>query len=124
MEKVLNKRQIGSKYEELAAAYLVKKGYKIIEKNYHAGRYGELDIIAEDEEGTLVICECKYRSKSKWQDPSAAVDVKKQRQICRTALYYCMKRGYGVEHPCRFAVIAIYGDESIRHIENAVEFRR
>ena len=81
-------------------------------------------IIAEDEEGTLVICECKYRSKSKWQDPSAAVDVKKQRQICRTALYYCMKRGYGVEHPCRFDVIAIYGDESIRHIENAFEFRR
>ena len=38
MEKVLNKRQIGSKYEELAAAYLVKKGYKIIEKNYHARR--------------------------------------------------------------------------------------
>lgn len=122
MGTAFNKRQIGSRYEERAAVYLEKKGYRIVEKNYHAGRYGELDLIAEDKEGTLVVCECKYRSKDGCGDPLSAVDFRKQRQICRTALYYCMEHGYGMEHPCRFDAIAIYGDGRIRHIENAFAF--
>lgn len=52
-----------------------------------------------------------------------AVDVRKQRRICKTALYYFVKHGYGMDTACRFDVIAIYGDNSIRHIENAFEFQ-
>ena len=52
-----------------------------------------------------------------------AVDVRKQRRICKTALYYLAKHGYGMDTSCRFDVIAIYGDNSIRHIENAFEFQ-
>ncbi len=124
MKTVYNKRQIGSKYEELAAVYLTEHGYKIIEKNFHAGRYGELDLIAEDKDGTLVICECKYRSENAYGDPLMAVDKRKQRQICRTTLFYFGRHGYGMEHPCRFDVIAVYGNERILHIKNAFEFQR
>ena len=113
---------MGSKYEEAAASYLKSKGYRILDRNYHAGRFGELDLIAKDKDGTLVICECKYRSDNEYGDPLAAVDYKKQRQISRTTLHYCMKHGYSMEKPIRFDVIAIYGDETIKHIENAFEY--
>lgn len=80
-------------------------------------------MVAKDKNGTLVICECKYRSGTSYGDPLTAVDAKKQRQICRTTLHYCMMHGYSTQNPIRFDVIAIYGDETIRHIENAFEFR-
>ena len=55
-----NKRTVGSRYEEEAAAFLQKQGFQILEKNYR-DRYGEIDIIAK-ENGYLVFVEVKYRS--------------------------------------------------------------
>ena len=43
-----NNRQIGSKYEQLAADYLKKQGYCIVERNYYTP-YGEIDIIAQQD---------------------------------------------------------------------------
>lgn len=121
-KKYYNKRQLGSFYEQQAVDYLKAKGYSILERNFHAGRSGEIDIIAQDVEGTLVICECKYRTDTASGDALEAVDWRKQRQICKTTLYYYTRHGYGMEHPCRFDVIALYGDGTITHIENAFEF--
>ena len=54
-----NKRQVGTEKETLAAEYLEKKGYFIIEKNYRV-RQGEIDLIARD--GVcIVFVEVKYR---------------------------------------------------------------
>jgi putative endonuclease len=117
-----NKRSIGSKYEKIAADYFIQKGYTILEQNYHAGKYGEIDLILKDRQGTLVICECKYRTKNAWGDPLEAVDYRKQKQISKTTLFYYRQKGYGVDHPCRFDVIAIYGDGKIVHVENAFDF--
>lgn len=55
----MNKREIGSGYEEMAAAYLIEQGYKIVARNF-SGRRGEIDIIARDGE-YLVFVEVKYR---------------------------------------------------------------
>ena len=55
----MNKREIGSGYEEMAAAYLIEQGYKIVVRNF-SGRRGEIDIIARDGE-YLVFVEVKYR---------------------------------------------------------------
>ncbi len=117
-----NNRKLGSKYEDIAVDYLCGKGYKILDRNFHAGRYGELDIIAMDPYKTLVIFECKYRYNQKYGDPLEAVDYRKQRQICHTTMYYFMKKGYGTDKSCRFDVLAVYGDGTIKHIENAFEF--
>lgn len=118
-----NRRQIGSQYEQVAAEYLQEHGYKILEKNYHAGRYGELDIIAQDYDGLLVICECKYRSRNALGSPLDAVDWRKQQKICRCTLFYYKKCGYGLDHSCRFDVIAISGNGTVEHIKNAFDFR-
>lgn len=55
-----NKRQVGTEKENLAAEYLKKKGYFIIEKNYRV-RQGEIDLIARDSM-CIVFIEVKYRA--------------------------------------------------------------
>ncbi len=113
-----NKRKIGTFYEEQAADYLAAKGYRIIESNYR-NRYGEIDLIAVDGNGLLVMIEVKYRSSSCCGDPLEAVDGRKQKRICRTTLWYYKERGYALDTPCRFDVIGIYGNGRIHHVEDA-----
>ncbi len=38
--------QIGKQYEEKAKEFLIKNKYKIIESNFYAKKFGEIDIIA------------------------------------------------------------------------------
>ena len=68
-------------------------------------------------------CEVKYRSGPGYGDPLEAVDPYKQKKICRTMMYYYSRHGYGGDTPCRFDVIAVYGDHTIKHLQNAFEFR-
>jgi len=43
----MNRRAEGTRGEDLAAAYLERSGYRIIERNYRFER-GEIDLIARD----------------------------------------------------------------------------
>lgn len=117
----MNKRRIGAEWETAAARYLEEHGYRIIKRNYR-NRYGEIDIIAECG-NILVFAEVKYRSAEAYGDPLEAVDIHKQRRICKAALYYYSGYDHGWNRPCRFDVIAIYGDGTIHHVENAFEFQ-
>ncbi|MDD6406383.1 MAG: YraN family protein [Clostridiales bacterium] len=112
-------RRKGSDYEKMAADYLMKKGYTILDMNYRIS-YGEIDIVASCD-GVLVFVEVKYRSNSRNGTPAEAVDVRKQRQISRVALTYLGKKGYGTDIPVRFDVITILGSD-ISHIENAFSY--
>ncbi|MBO5071529.1 MAG: YraN family protein [Eubacterium sp.] len=117
----MNQRETGSKYEAIAADYLLQNGYGIRERNFHS-RYGEIDIIAGKED-LLVACEVKYRSGGRCGDALEAVDLRKQKKICQTMLYYFARHGISEDTPCRFDVIAISGEGPVRHIKNAFEFR-
>ena len=55
-----------------AAAYLKKKGYRILEANFRC-RFGEIDLIARDG-AYLVFIEVKYRSSLKDGDSLEAVN--------------------------------------------------
>ncbi len=116
----MNTRKTGAEYEQIAAEYLQEKGYHILERNFRC-RYGEIDLIAEQGE-TLVYVEIKYRGSMRCGNPLEAVDSKKQRRICKTAMYYYTYHGYEAERPCRFDVIGIDGNGAIMHLENAFEF--
>ena len=117
----MNKRRIGAEYEKRAADYLTGQGYTILERNYR-NHYGEIDLIAEDPEGTLVYCEIKYRSSDSIGDPLEAVDLRKQKRISRTAEYHYAYHGYTENRRCRFDVIGIYADGRIIHREAAFDF--
>lgn len=118
----MNKRTIGTEYEAMAARYLCTHDYTILERNYRTP-FGEVDLIAQ-KDGVLVYVEVKYRSSSGCGDPLEAVDRRKQRKICRVANYHYAGYAAGREMDCRFDVIGIYGDGSIRHIQNAFYFQR
>lgn len=116
----VNKRKLGTEYEDRAEEYLKQQGFIILERNFHS-RSGEIDIVAKEDE-YLVFIEVKYRRNNSSGSPLEAVNANKQKRICRTAFYYCFKHGYGERMPCRFDVIAIEGEE-ILHIRNAFDFR-
>ena len=115
-----NKRQVGTEKEILAAEYLKKKGYFIIEKNYRV-RQGEIDLIARD--GTcIVFVEVKYRADGRSGDALEAVTGAKIRQISKMALFYLNQKKISIDNTSiRFDVIGINGD-MVTHIENAFDF--
>lgn len=111
-----NHRATGSRYEEMAAAFLEKQGYQILDRNYR-GRTSEIDLVAKDGR-YLVFVEVKYRKSSASGYPEEAVDARKQARIRHAAASYLYSRHYPEDTPCRFDVVAILGSE-IRLIADA-----
>ena len=120
-------RDIGRIGERIAARYLRRHGFRILEKNRHQGR-NELDIVAANKELILFV-EVKARSfesaeQAELYRPAAAVDAAKRTRTLQAA------RAYLHQHPdkrCpRIDVIEVYLDRSkrpkafkINHIEAA-----
>lgn len=115
-------KSIGGAGEEAAAKYLRRKGYKILERNYHI-RGGELDIIAQ-KDGYIVFVEVKTRSNNGYGGGLYAVTPTKQQRLLKAAACYLL--GWG-DVPARFDVIAVDGHfdgkrlhvSNLEHIENA-----
>lgn len=114
--KFQNNRAIGTEYEELACEYLLRHGYKILERNFRC-RQGEIDIIAKDGD-YLVFIEVKYRRNGLEGDPAEAVDYRKQARILRTARFYMNYTRISEDVPCRFDVVAVLGKD-VRLIKDA-----
>ena len=108
----------GKKNEIVAAEYLKKKGYKILEVNYK-NKIGEIDIIAEAGK-YIVFVEVKARLSRAFGDPLEAIDFRKQDKIRKIANLYLMTHKK-MNRPCRFDAIAVLGndDSEIRHIADA-----
>ena len=114
-EVLVNKRELGNKYELQAVAHLRQQGYQILVHNFFC-RFGEIDIIAK-KEAYYVFVEVKYRKKSEYGYPREAVNKQKQNRIRRCASYYLSQK-VGYEVACRFDVIEIL-EEELRHLEAA-----
>ncbi|MBX4147490.1 YraN family protein [Paenibacillus sp. FSL W7-1279] len=117
-----SRKQKGAAAEELAAAALIEKGYRVLERNWRC-RFGELDIVAETGE-TLVVIEVRSRSGTvSFGTPSESVNARKMMQVRNTAQQYVHQKRY-YERPVRFDVISIIlrpdlTPVSMDHIENA-----
>lgn len=77
---------LGKKGEEIAARFLQKQGYRILERNFKK-RYGEIDIVAQDQD-TLVFVEVKTRFSHEFGPPEESVTPWKLRQIAKTGQFY------------------------------------
>lgn len=125
---VLRQRQVlGQRGEEEAVQFLQTLGYTVVEKNYRSP-YGEIDVIVRDPHHPrmLVFVEVRTNSDPRFGDPLASVNVRKQRQVAKTAQYYLVTRG--LENcEARFDVIGIrwaMGQARISHIQGAFELPR
>lgn len=107
-------RSLGQKGEALAAAFLEREGFRIVMSNFTApvGRNskgvqitGEIDLIALDGD-VLCFIEVKSRRSDEFAGPLANVDLRKQRQIARTARVY--RQLFGIqEMQYRFDVVTV-----------------
>ena len=121
-----SRKELGAKGEKLAARFLKRKGYKIIQRNYRC-KLGEVDIVAEQDK-TLVFVEVRTQQTEKFGPPQYSINSAKRSHISRVALFYIKEKRL-VEQSCRFDVIAITFPSgsrkpNIEHIENAFELSR
>jgi putative endonuclease len=110
--------EFGKKGEEIAAGYLKKKGYQVLEKNWRLGRH-EIDIIARDGK-YLIIVEVKSRHSNYFGEPEMAVTRDKQKALIRAANAYIRIKNLADE--VRFDIISILilkEKEQVHHIEDA-----
>ena len=81
---------LGKKGEDLAAEFLRKNGYRIIERNYRC-RGGEIDVIA-CERDTLCFVEVKSRGSEDYGGPEQAITATKKRRMTHAALFYLTQK--------------------------------
>ena len=109
--------------EEIAAKYLTKLGYKIIEKNFRKG-YGEIDIIATYN-NILVFIEVKTRTTNLYGGAMEAIAYHKLKSLIKTAEFYKMLHPNLPESLRIDAILIdlINGDvKNIEHLENISGF--
>ena len=110
--------ELGQTGEVEAVKYLEGKGYKILMRNWKAGKH-EIDIIAETNE-FIVFVEVKTRSEDYLVNPSEAVTRDKQRSIIFAADTF-IKR-YNIDKESRFDIITVIKkglSYQTEHIEDA-----
>ena len=110
--------ELGKIGEELAAQFLVDKGYEILERNWR-NIHKEIDIIAKEGED-LVIVEVKARQTDEYGEPDIAVTKRKQRMLIAAANAYILRNN--LDMSTRFDIVSIVfkdGEPVIEHIEDA-----
>ncbi|MBN8576473.1 MAG: YraN family protein [Cyclobacteriaceae bacterium] len=113
-----DKIQKGKEAEDLAAAFLVKQGYEIVQRNYRYKR-SEIDLIVR-KAGWLIFVEVKMRSSVAFGYPEEFVDYQKAKNIVTGAEQYTYDNKYNGN--VRYDVVAITirnGTPDIRHFEDA-----
>ena len=137
-------KQLGNLGEDIAADYLKKKGYEILDRNYVpkwiTRARKEIDIIAEKPrrtplfswkgrglrgENVLVFVEVKSAKELENFYPESKVDFQKKRKLIRIAESYILEKKIKPETKWQIDVIAVEfskvsGEPRIRHFENAV----
>jgi len=113
--------ELGKKGEQLAIEYLIKKEYKILERNYRYKK-AEVDILAQKED-ELIVIEVKTRSTNHFGNPEEFVNYKKIKLLTEAVDYYINERDLDVE--VRFDIIGITDSKpnpKLTHIKDAFLF--
>ncbi|MBR3908344.1 MAG: YraN family protein [Clostridia bacterium] len=119
----MNIGKIGSEGEKRVAEFLRRRGFSIIKRNYLC-RYGEIDIIAENQEFLLFV-EVKTRKEQSLVSGAQAVDAFKQKRILLTANDYIAKTESEKQPRFDIAEVTDYNKEDgnlgyrLNYIENA-----
>jgi len=113
-----SKIEKGKEGENLAADFLKKKGYEIVQRNFRYKRL-EIDLIVK-KNNWLIFVEVKLRTSDKYGYPEDFVDYKKARNIVDGAEQYTYDQGW--QGNVRYDIVSIRqirGENEIRHIEDA-----
>ncbi|MCO4089969.1 MAG: YraN family protein [Limnohabitans sp.] len=97
----------GDAGEDEALAYLQMRGLRLLQRNYRTpGRGGgEIDLIMQSTDGTVVFVEVRQRSRSDHGGAAASIGYQKQRRIILAAQHYLLR--WRQLPPARFDVVTI-----------------
>ena len=119
-------RSSGNRGEAEVAKYLRKQGYVLLASQWRC-RFGELDLVAKDKQGTICFVEVKLRRSADFALARENVTLRKQERIRQTALLY-LAAHENMTKPARFDVIEIYAPEGaatrkpvLTHLEDAFQ---
>lgn len=103
----------GDEAEERALQHLLAQGLTLVERNYRVARGpsapgAEVDLILQDQDGTLVFVEVRRRASAAFGGAAASVGGVKQRRIVFAARHYLMR--LPSPPPCRFDVVCVEAD--------------
>jgi putative endonuclease len=111
--------------ENAAKKHLQKLGLKFLTANFRSER-GEMDLIFRDQD-CLVFVEVKTRSSEEWTRPAAAVNARKKRLVCQTALDY-LRLLKNPEVKIRFDIVEVLlmdgNVREVRHLPNTFPMSR
>lgn len=99
----MNRR--GGPAENLAAAFLERRGLKIVERNYRC-RFGEIDLVARSGP-LLVFVEVRARVSEAFGGAAASITAAKRRRLVAAARHFLAARRE--ERACRFDVVLVRG---------------
>jgi putative endonuclease len=89
--RVNARETLGRQGEQLAAEHLQQSGLRILDRNWRC-QEGEIDIVAADRR-TLVICEVKTRSDTRFGTPLEAISARKHARLRRLAVRWVIAHG-------------------------------
>jgi putative endonuclease len=113
------RQAFGEKGERIAARWLVRRGWRVIQWRFRNGRR-DVDLIAE-RDGLIAFVEVKARRGNGFGGPVEAVGWRKQRELSRSAKVWIDRHGRPDE-AYRFDVIGVLieGEQvRVRHVEGA-----
>ena len=105
--------------EQIAEQYLLKNGYRILERNVRSRR-GEMDLVAMQGE-TLVFCEVKSRQGVGELYPGDSIHARKQGRLIRLAAGYLQRHGQYADMLCRFDAVLVWKTGSLWRVEVIVD---
>ena len=105
-----HKKKVGALGENMACRFLVKQGFKVLDRNYNK-KWGEIDIVAEKDKilrfievKTVVSYEtCKYR-------PEENVHYQKLKRLSRVIQTYLLDKNVSYETEWQIDVVAVFLD--------------
>ncbi len=113
-----DKMETGNTGEDLAADYLVGRGFEIVARNYRS-YHAEIDLIVRRQDW-LVFVEVKTRSTNAWGEPESFVGDAKRKLLYAAAEDYIFKADW--QGNIRFDIISVKPTvpPEIVHFEDAI----
>jgi len=109
------KKRLGAYGENLAADFLIRRGYNIIDRNFRTN-FGEIDLIAAKGDELLFV-EVKTRTASNFGYPELAVDWRKIKHLIKAAKIYLNLKNY--QNFWRLDIISV----EINKVKKTAKFR-
>jgi putative endonuclease len=113
-------QELGTRGERLAERFLVKRGCKVLARNYRFG-HREIDLIVRCG-AEVVFVEVKTRAGTGYGHPLAAITAAKRREIERVARHWLQQHGQTGQR-YRFDAVGIVvgrgSDPVVSHVPNA-----